>query len=298
MNRRPRSATMRCAFVDSVSATNAMRTRIVRLAALAMLTVALSIGGCVEDSEPVQTPAPPPVLTVSPASIALAGTVGQPGPDAVVRIDRPNVASDLVWCAASDAAWLSLLPSAGVLSSDSADLLLRVSADSLGPGTYVTTVSLTIEGIDGVLATVPVTVEMQSPEDPEVVAARTFWESRNYQSYWGLKAPGDVRATLLAYTFPEYGHMELEELHVKSIDFDYVPEQFVRPVARARCEVSFIMWEELTGAEWEEDMRQFTRHWGEVDVLLQVDPGPYRANRNGWSVVDLQDLTIPALRPA
>jgi hypothetical protein len=257
-----------------------------------MLAVALSIGGCVEDSEPVQTPASPPVLTVSPASIALAGTVGQPVPDAVIRIDRSNVASDLAWCAASDAAWLGLLPPAGVLRSSCADLLLRVSADNLGPGRYVTTVSLTIEGINGVFATVPVTVEMQSPEDPEVVAARTFWESRNYQSYWDLKAPGDVRATLLAYTFPEYGLRDVEEIHVKAIDFDYVPELYVRPVARARCEVSFVMWEELTGAEWEEDMREFTRHWGEVDVILQVDPGPYSANRNGWSVVDLEDRTI------
>jgi hypothetical protein len=262
------------------------------MTALAMLAVALSMGGCVEDGEPVQAPAPPPMLTVSPASVTLAVTVGQPGPDAVVRIDASNVASDLAWYAASDAAWLSLLPATGVLRSRSADLSLKVSTDGLGPGRYATTVSVTIEGIAGVLATVPVTVEMQSPEAPEVVAARTFWESGSYRSYWGLRAPGDVRATLLAYTFPEYGFGEVETVHVKAIDFGYVPEQYVRPVARARCEVSFIVREGLTGAEWEEGMRQFTRHRGEVDVILQVDPGPYSTDRNEWSVVDLQNSTI------
>jgi len=259
---------------------------------LGMLAVALSIGGCVEDSEPVQTPAPPPVLAASPASISLAGTVGQPAPDVALRIDGSNVASDLTWCAASDAAWLNLLPAAGVFRSSSGELLLRVSTDGLGPGRYVTTVSLTIEGIDGVLATVPVTVEMHSPEDPEVVAARTFWESSNYQSYWSHKAPGDVRAALLAYAFPEYGLGEVERIHVKAIDFGYVPALFERPVARARCEVSFIEWEDLTGVEWEQDMRQFTRHWGGVDVILQVHPGPYSTSCNEWTVVDLQDSTI------
>jgi len=269
-----------------------MGTRIVRVTALAMLAVALSIGGCVEVSKPVQAPAPPPVLTVSPASVSLAGTVGQPGPDAVVRIDASHLASDLAWDAASDAAWLSLLPATGVLSSSSSDLSLKVSTDGLGPGRYVTTVALTVEGIDGVLATVPVTVEMQSPEDTEVVAARTFWESGSYRSYWGLRAPGDVRAALLAYTFPEYGLGEVEEVHVKAIDFGYVPELYVRPVARARCEVSFIVREGLTGADWEEGVRQVTRHWGEVDVILQVFPGPYGTDRNEWSVVDLQNRTV------
>lgn len=269
-----------------------MRTGTVRVTALAMLAVVLSMGGCVEDSEPVQAPAPPPVLTVSPASVSLAGTVAQPGPDAVVRIDVSHVGSELAWYAASDAAWLSLLPATGVLRPNSSDLSLRVSTEGLGPGTYVTTVALTVEGIDGVLATVPVTVEMQSPEDPEVVAARTFWESGSYRAYWDLRARGDVRATLLAYTFLEYGFGEVETVHVKAIDFGYVPEQYVRPVARARCEVSFIVREGRTGAEWEEGMRQFTRHRGEVDVILQVEPGPYSTDRNGWSVVDLQNRTM------
>jgi hypothetical protein len=257
-----------------------------------MLAVVLSMGGCVEDSEPVAAPAPPPVLTVSPASVSLAGIVGEPGPDAVVRIDASHGASDLVWRAASDAAWLSLLPAGGVPGSTCGELSLTVATDGLVPGLYSTTVSLTIEGVDGILATVPVTVELQAPEDPEVVAARTFWESANYRSYWSSKAPGDVRATLLAYTFPEYGLGEVDAVHVKAIDFGYVPELYVRPVARAHCEVSFMAWEELTGAEWEEDTRRFTRYWGEVDVILQVAPGPYSTSSNGWSVVELQNSTL------
>ncbi len=257
-----------------------------------MLAVALSVGGCASDSEPNQAPAPPPVLTVSPASVSLTGTGGQPGPDAVVRIEGSNVASGVAWRAVSDSAWLSPLPAAGVLHAGSGELSLRVFTAGLVPGKHVTTVSLTIEGIDGVLATVPVTVEMQSPEDPAVVAARTFWESGNYQSYWSQRAPGDVRATLLAYTFPEYGLGQVERIHVNAIDFGYVPQLYPRPVARARCEVSFIEWEDLTGAEWEQDTRRFTRHWGEVDVILQVEPGPYSTRCNGWTVVDLLDRTI------
>jgi len=97
---------------------------------------------------------------------------------------------------------------------------------------------------------------------------------------------------LLAYTFPEYGFGEVETVHVKAIDFGYVPEQYVRPVARARCEVSFIVREGLTGADWEEGIRQFTRHSGEVDVILQVEPGPYSMDCNRWSVVDLQNRTM------
>jgi hypothetical protein len=270
----------------------AMRTRTIRVTALAMLAVALSMGGCVEDTEPVQAPAPPPVLTVSPASVSLAGTAGRPGPDAVVRSDASHLAPDLAWRAASDAAWLSLLPASGVPGSSSGELSLRVSTDGLAPGLYLTTVSLTVEGIDGILATVPVTVELQAPEDPEVVAARTFWQSGTYRSYWDLKAPGDVRTTLLAYTFPEYGLGDVDEVHVKAIDFGYVPELYVRPVARAHCEVSFMAWEDLTGAGWEEDTRRFTRYWGEVDVILQVAPGPYSTGCNGWSVVDLQNGTM------
>jgi len=257
-----------------------------------MLTMALSIGGCVEDSEPVQAPAPPPELIVSPASVSLSGTVGRPVRDAVVSIDASYVSTDLAWHAASDAVWLAPLPATGVLRSSSGDLSLRVTTDGLGPGLYVTTVYLTVDGIDGVLATVPVTVEMQAPEDPEIVAARTFWESGNYQSYWSSKAPGDVRSALLAYTFPEYGLGEVEEIHVKAIDFGYIPEKYARPVGRARCEVSFVVWEELTGADWQEDVRQFTMYWGEVDVILQVEPGPYSTSCNGWSVVDLQNLTM------
>jgi hypothetical protein len=257
-----------------------------------MLAAALLVGGCVQDIEPVQAPAPPPVLTVSPGGISLVGTVGRPVPDAVVHIDASPVSLDLAWRAASDAVWLTPLPAAGVLRSSSGELSMRVTTDGLGPGLYVTTVSLTVDGIDGVLATVPVTVEMQAPEDPEVVAARTFWESGNYQSYWSSRAPGDVRSALLAYTFPEYGLGKVEEIQIKAIDFGYIPGQYARPVGRARCEVSFIAWEERTDEEWQEDVRQFTVYWGEVDVILQVDPGPYSTSCNGWSVVDLQNLTM------
>ncbi len=268
-----------------------MRTTLVRLASLAVLVVALSIGGCAEQSEPVQPPAAPPSLTVSPANISLAGIAGQPGPDALVHIEGSNVVVDLAWHASSDADWLTMAPSSGVLDSSVSTGSITVTAEGLEPGTYATMVSVAVEGLGGFLASVPVTVEMQTPEIPEVVAARTFWESAGYQSYWDLKAPGDVRATLLSYTFPEYGLGTVEEVHVKAIDFGYVPELYVRPVARARCEISFIVWEELTGAGWEEDIRQFTRHWGEVDVILEVGSGPYGTNSNSWSVVDLQDRT-------
>lgn len=268
-----------------------MRTNTVRVAALWVLALMLPIGGCAEEIEPVQPPAPPPSLNVSPADVSIAGIAGQPGPDALVQIEGSNVASDLAWRAESDAVWLTLAPSSGVLQPRLSTGSITVTAEGLKPGTYVATVSLVVEGVEGVVATVPVTVEMQAPEDPEVVAARTFWESAGYQSYWNLKAPGDVRATLLSYTFPEYGLGTVEEVHVKAIDFGYVPELYVRPVARARCEISFIVWEELTGAEWEEDIRLFTRHWGEVDVILEVAPGPYSTSSNSWSVVDLQDRT-------
>lgn len=250
------------------------------------------MGGCAQDSEPVQAPAALPVLTATPASVALSGTVGRPVPDAVVHVDASPGSPDLAWCAATDAVWLTPLPAAGVLRSGSGELSLSLSADGLGPGVHKAKVTLTLGGIDGVAAIVPVTVEMQSPEDPEVVAARTFWQSELYHSYWGSRAPGDVRAALLAYTFPEYGLGKVDEVHVKAIDFGYVPELYVRPVARARCEVSFTVWESLTGAAWEEEVRRYTRHWGEVDVILQVDPGPYSTNCNGWSVVDLQNRAL------
>ncbi len=253
---------------------------------------ALALCGCDPEREPAQLPAPPPSLAISPSSVSLSGTVGQAGLDALVHIEGLNVLPDLTWSAVSDVDWLVLVPQSDVFDSSSGNLSLKVTMDGLGPGTHVAVVSLSLEGVDGVLAYVPVTVELQSPEDPEVVAARTFWESGNYRSYWDLKAPGDVRATLLSYTFPEYGLGAVEEVHVKAIDFGYVPELYARPVARARCEVSFIVWEELTGAAWEQDVRRFTRHWGEVDVILQVDPGPYSTSHNSWSVVDLQDRSI------
>jgi len=268
-----------------------MKTRTTAVAALGVLALVLAIGGCVGDGEPIEAPATQPTLTASPSGVFLVGTLGKPGPDALVSIECSDVTANHRWRAARDVRWLDLVPSDGGFDLGFADLSLRVSTDGLDVGTYVATVSLTIDGFEGVLATIPVTVEMQAPEDPEIVAVRTFWESSNYQSYWSSKAPGDVRSALLDYTFPEYGLGQVEEIHVKSIDFDYVPELYARPIARALCEVSFIVWDELTGADWEEDRRQFTRYWGDVVVVLEVEPGPYSTANHGWSVVELPDYT-------
>lgn len=90
-------------------------------------------------------------LVVNPPAIGL--TVSGPQRTQRARIGVGSGRQQLDWKASSDAAWLKVLPAAGV-SPGAVDL--EANATGLAPGTYVATVTIVMEGAPNSPARVPV----------------------------------------------------------------------------------------------------------------------------------------------
>ncbi len=61
----------------------------------------------------------------------------------------------------SDAPWLNYNPATGSFDQGFDDFSIWVSTGGLEEGTYTGTISLSIDGLEGVIATIDVTLEMQ-----------------------------------------------------------------------------------------------------------------------------------------
>jgi hypothetical protein len=96
------------------------------------------------------------VLVVEPAALQLRAVFGQRGPRA--RIGVGSGRQPLDWKASSDAAWLKVMPASGTSPSI---IQVDVSAEGLAPGTYVATVTVTMEGAPNSPARIPVQVTVQ-----------------------------------------------------------------------------------------------------------------------------------------
>jgi hypothetical protein len=92
---------------------------------------------------PALVAAQTPVLQAAPVSVSFVATgQGQP----------------FDWKASSDAAWLTVLPADG---PSPGIIQVEESAEALAPGTYVATVTVTMEGAPNSPARIPVQVTVQ-----------------------------------------------------------------------------------------------------------------------------------------
>ena len=231
------------------------------------------------------TPAvPAPAITLSPPRLSLVGTVGRSVPSEEVSILCSPAGGDLTWRVTSDSPWLSCLPASDSLDTGLSDFFVRVIPASLGEGTHTGTLSLHVDGFEGVLATLPVTLVMQASEDLEAEANRYFWESSVYRPYWQSGAQTDVREAVRAYPFPEYGHGNAVVVYFKDVDIEFSPDIYPRPIARVHCEAQFVVMEDL-----DKEVRTRVTYYTNTMVILQVAPGPFSTSRNEWHVVDVSD---------
>jgi hypothetical protein len=95
-------------------------------------------------------------LVVEPTTLHLRVSGAQRRPRA--RIGVGSGRQPLDWKASSDAAWLTVLPAGG---TSPGIIQVDVSADALAPGTYVGTVTVTMEGAPNSPARIPVQVTVQ-----------------------------------------------------------------------------------------------------------------------------------------
>ncbi len=223
-------------------------------------------------------------ITLSPQRLSLVGMVGESVPSQEISILCSATGEDLRWRATSDVTWLSCLPTNDSLDTGSSDFLVRISARNLDEGSYTGAVSIRVDGFEGVLATLEVTLEMQPFEDPDAEAARNFWESSVYRGYWQSGAQTDVREAVRAYAFPEYGHGIADAVYFRSVDIEYSPDLYPRPIARVHCEAQFVVMEDL-----DQTIRTRMTYYTDTMVILQVAPGPFSTSDNEWQVVDVYD---------
>ena len=95
-------------------------------------------------------------LVVEPAALHVRVSGGQRRQRA--RIGVGSGRQPLGWRASSDAAWLTVLPAGG---TSPGIIQVEVSAEALPPGTYVATVTVTMEGAPNSPARIPVQVTVQ-----------------------------------------------------------------------------------------------------------------------------------------
>jgi hypothetical protein len=91
-------------------------------------------------------------LSLTAASLNLSATAGRP-PAPGVRVGVGSGAQPLAWLAAADQAWLRLTPDRGVAP---AGFQVEADARDLAPGSYVATVTVTMDGAPNSPMRIPV----------------------------------------------------------------------------------------------------------------------------------------------
>jgi hypothetical protein len=120
-------------------------------------------------------PAPPPALSVSPATLTFNATVGGAAPAAQTVNVTNSGGGSLTFNAADDAPWLSVTPGSG---SAPQSLSVTASHAGLAPGAHSATVTVTAAGASGSPKTVAVTLNVAAAPPPTtgLVAAYGFEE--------------------------------------------------------------------------------------------------------------------------
>ena len=261
-----------------------------------LLTVAALLApvGCSPADAPQDTPQDTPTveqtidLALEASTIRLTGTVGRPVQTHHMLLDCSS-AEGLVWRASDDALWLDISPSSGTFDCGVADLAIKASCGDLAAGTYTAAITVTVDGYPDASATAVAQLVLEPAPDPEMEAARSFWESKTFRPYWEMKAASDVRSAVMEYGFAEYDLGDPDDISVSDIEFDFIPEEYERPIALVDCVVIFIVWNEKTGREVEESYKFGMKYTVDTLVTLQVEPGPFSNTKNEWVVIAVGD---------
>lgn len=119
-----------------------------------------------------------PTIAASPSSVSIVRTVGQEysnfpatprevalgqgGPPwEEISIECSDADADYLWRARVDASWLNHFPACGSFDQGFDSFSIWAATDGLEAGTYTGTISLRIDGFEGVIETIDVTLEMQ-----------------------------------------------------------------------------------------------------------------------------------------
>ena len=262
------------------------------LSGLLVIAAVVAPLGCSPADAPEDTPQDTPAveqpidLALEDSTIRLTGTVGRPVQTHRTLLDCSSAVS-LVWRASDDALWLDISPSSGTFDCGVAEIAIRASCGDLTAGTYTAAITITVDGYPDARATTVAQLVLEPAPDPEMEAVRSFWESSTFRSYWELKATSDVRSAVMEYGFPEYDLGDPDDISVSEIEFDFVPEEYERPISLVRCVVSFIVWDKPTGREVEESYKFGTKYYTDTLVVLEVAPGPFSNTKNDWVVIEV-----------
>ena len=264
------------------------------LSGLLILAAVVVPVGCSPVDAPEDTPQDTPAveqpidLALEDSTIRLTGTVGRPVQTRRTLLDCSS-AESLVWRASDDALWLDISPSSGTFDCGVAEISIRASSADLVAGTYTATITITVDDYPAASATAVAELVLEPAPDPEMEAVRSFWESSTFRSYWEMKATSDVRSAVMEYGFTEYDLGDPDDISVSDIEFDFIPEEYERPISLVHCVVSFIVWDELTGREVEESYKFGKKYVINTLVTLEVAPGPFSNTHNDWVVVAVGD---------
>jgi hypothetical protein len=127
---------------------------------------------------------PPPVLSVSPTSLAFSGTVAGASP-AAKSIDVSNTGGGTMsWTATESASWLSVSPGSG---TNTGTITVTPSITGLTAGTYTTDVTVTATGATGSPKTIPVTFTVDPGATPPSLSVSP--SSLAFSSVQGAASP-------------------------------------------------------------------------------------------------------------
>jgi hypothetical protein len=228
-------------------------------------------------------------ISVKPDMISLSAREGEnPGGQSLEIYSSAEI-KPLMWQARDDALWLHLSPSWGTFDCGVSKAAAFADTSAISAGYYIATISIFVQEAHNSPLTVPVQLDVIPSEDPTVVAARKFWESSYYGRYWDINARSDAMEVVRAYNFPgpysEYDwsySQKQSRVEIKSCEFEYDPGKHRRPVAMVYCKVFF----EVTYVDPRPGYYRYEEWVSNLDVVLEVEAGPYTTDHNEWEVID------------
>jgi hypothetical protein len=262
---------------------NRVRAFPVSLLGVILLLPVLSLAACAAESAITTR------VSVEPDTISLSAREGEnPGGESLEIYSSAEI-DPHVWEAKDDALWLEVSPPWGTFDSGVSKAVVWVDTSGMSVGSHTASISIFLQEADNSPLTIPVRINVLPPEDPTVVAAREFWESSQYNNYWSSRSIADVYAAVRAYEFPgpyskddwDYSQKQ-SRVETKGCKFDYDPGKYARPVAIVYCKVFF----EVRYDDPRPGYYRYEEWVSNLDVVLEVEPGPYSTDHNEWEVID------------
>jgi len=107
-----------------------------------------------------------PALSVSQNSISFEATVGGPNPANQILALTNAGGSVLSWTASTNAGWLTLSPTSGIVTTGTGQTVAAVNVTGLNAGTYHGTITIAAAGAAGSPATIAVTLTLAPQPGP------------------------------------------------------------------------------------------------------------------------------------